>query len=362
MSKAEGAWILRSVRNAKSVGSKTNVIREEDSYALVFEPTVPPPTSNQTTTKREELVTVRFTHSSLNHRDNWMTMGAYPGIREGVCLGSDGCATVVSSPSDASLVGKRVLLDPSFGWGRDESAPQGVLEILGMPRHGTFSRLNMTFPKENVHVVPDHLSSSQAAALPLAGVTAWRALMYKGKAKPGSKVLITGIGGGVALFALQFAAALGCDTYVTSSSQQKIDMAVKKFGAKGGVLYTDPNWSKALIKVANGARMDIVVDGAGGEGINQCVRAVRGGGRIVIYGSTAGPTLSVTAPSVFLNQLEILGTAMGSPQDFNEMIAFVAERRLVPHVDAEFPFEELPSALQKMRKGEQFGKIVLSHL
>eukprot|EP00659_Diplonema_papillatum_P003273 gene3273-5132_t len=169
---------------------------------------------------------IRVHAAALNHRDNWMTMGLYPRMRFGGTLGSDGCGVVVavSDDEDKEWLSKRVVLDPSVGWGVDIRAPVKGFSILGMPVDGTFAEF-VKIPVANLRPAPAHLSDQQAASLPLAGGTAYRALITKGEAKAGDCVLVTGIGGGVALFALQFAVALGCRVYVTSSSDEKLKKA-----------------------------------------------------------------------------------------------------------------------------------------
>ena len=352
-------WCLFKPSNAAVASATSKSFSQPgDPYvvALVNKPKATATATAATTTTTTTETTVRVLCSALNHRDRWMTVGMYPGIREGVCLGSDACGVALGG----RLKGKRVVLDPSIAWGSSADAPRGTLEILGMPRNGTFQR-EVAVPDENVYEAPSHLSDAEAAALPLAGVTAYRALVTKGRVKKGDVVLVTGIGGGVAIFAVQFAVALGADVYVTSSSQAKIDRAVKTLGAKGGVLYTKDKWSKTLLEVTKGRKVDVVIDGGGGEGVAEMLRVARGGARIVTYGSTAGPSVTVTLPQLFLNNVDLLGTAMGSPEDFRGMLALVNKAKIVPVVDQEFVFEDFPAALEKMRTGKQFGKLVLVH-
>jgi zinc-binding alcohol dehydrogenase/oxidoreductase len=289
-------------------------------------------------------------------RDNWITKRMYPNIREGCTLGADACGVALNGQHKGQLV----ILDPSIAWGDSEGAPSGSLEILGTPRDGSFAD-SVVVPEQNVYLKPAHLTPQQAAALPLAGVTAYRALVTKGKAGKGSRVLVTGIGGGVAVCAAQFALALGCEVYVTSSSQDKLKGALG-FGCKGGVLYTQDQWGKALLKQTASKPFDVVVDGSGGEGLGECLRVLGGGGRLVTYGSTAGPTAAaIGLPQLFLKQAELLGTAMGSPRDFAAMLALVNDKRIVPIVDSVFALKDFPRALDKMRVSSQLGKIVLDH-
>jgi NADPH:quinone reductase-like Zn-dependent oxidoreductase len=306
-------------------------------------------------------VVVQVLASALNHRDNWITQGAYPGIREGIVLGSDCVGTVVAA-SDAEgskWKGKRVLLDPTIGWPRGRSAaPPGKILILGMPQNGSFAS-SITIPRLNLRLAPDFLNDAQAAALPLAGVTAYRAMVTKGCCTKDSMVLVTGVGGGVAVFAVQIAVALGAQVYVTSSSEEKLARAKQELGVAGGVNYRDEKWASELLKLTRNRKFDIIIDGAGD--ISACLKVTNGGGKIVTYGSTASPSATVTLPQLFLNQIELLGTAMGSPEDFDGLLALVNAKKIIPVVDEVFRFEDFPKALDKMRRGGQFGKLVLSH-
>ena len=255
--------------------------------------------------------------------------------------------------------GKRVVVDPTIGWPKNRAvSPPGKILILGMPTHGTFAGA-MVIPKANLRPAPEFLTDAQAAALPLAGVTAYRAVVTKGKCAKDSVVLVTGVGGGVAVFAVQIAVALGAKVFVTSSSDAKIQRAVKELGAIGGVNYKDEAWPQTLLKQTKGVKFDAVIDGAGD--IASIARVVAGGARIVTYGSTMSPSATITLPQLFLNQVELLGTAMGSPEDFDGLMTLVNTKKIVPVVDEIFPFEKFHTALDKMRAGGQFGKLVLNH-
>ena len=325
-------------------------------------PTLAPasPSSSATTQAARALVSVRC--AALNHRDNWMTAGLYPRMRFGGTLGSDGCG-VVSAASDTSeaarWVGRRVVVDPSLGWGAGGAAPASGFSILGMPEAGTLASA-VSVPTANLRAAPAHLSDEEAAALPLAGGTAWRAVFTKGEAKAGSAVLVTGIGGGVALLALQFAAAAGCAVYVTSSSEAKLARA-RELGACCGVNYAEKGWAERLRKEVRKRHrgFDCVVDGAGGKGLNEYLRMMKAGGRVVSYGSTAGPPKPLAMAAVFLNNVEIRGTAMCSPAEFTAMLKFVEKHEIRPVVDSVYALEDTEKAVAKMRAGKQFGKIVV---
>ncbi|KAJ3551698.1 hypothetical protein NP233_g13030 [Leucocoprinus birnbaumii] len=175
---------------------------------------------------------------ALNHREIWIRKRMYPGIVFGSVLGADGAGTVVASGTENDiLVNKRVFLTPSRGWDKDPIAPESTFGILGggsNPPIGTFSEY-IVVERDQVIPIPDHLSDVQAAAWPLGAVTAWRAAMVNGEVEAGQNVLITGIGGGVALIAMQLCVAKGASVYVTSGSEEKIEKAVQA-GAKGGYI------------------------------------------------------------------------------------------------------------------------------
>jgi NADPH:quinone reductase-like Zn-dependent oxidoreductase len=302
-------------------------------------------------------VNVRVHAAALNHRDVWISKGQYAGIQFPIILGSDGAGVVdgVATNVDARWVGKEVIINPSLNWGPDEAAQGEQFQILGLPQNGTLAEF-VSIPAEYLHEKPAHLSMAQAAALPLAGLTAFRALVARAHVQPGEKVLITGIGGGVALFALQFALAIGCEVWVTSGSDDKIRAAVAR-GAKGGVNYRKEGWRKDL--QAQSGLVDVVIDGAGGPGFAELLNVVAPGARIAIYGGTAGSLDSLSPQRLFWKQASILGSTMGSPSDFYNMLRFVEAHQIVPIIDEVFPFADTPAAFEKMATGQQFGKLVI---
>jgi len=291
-------------------------------------------------------VVVDIAAAALNHRDVWITKGLYPGIRFPAVLGSDGAGW---------LEGKCVVFNPSFNWG-DNPAVQGRdYHILGLPTQGTFAT-RLAIAVSYVVEAPPHLSMEEAAALPLAGLTAYRALFTRSALRPGEKALISGIGGGVALFAMQFALAQGAEVFVTSSSDEKIARALE-MGAHGGANYGRDGWVNTLKSQASG--FDVVIDGAGGPGFADLVSLLNLGGRIAIYGATRGTLPELNPRTIFWRQLSILGSTMGHERDFSDMIDFVAQHRITPVVDQVFSLEEGQAAFTRMAEGRQFGKILL---
>lgn len=294
--------------------------------------------------KQDGLVHLRA--AALNHRDLFITQGLYAGIKFPTILGSDGAG---------EYRGKAVVIDPSLDWGGDPKAQGRGFRVLGLPDDGTFAA-QIAIPRSNIHPKPQHLDWEQAAALPLAGVTAWRVLFTRCQIKAGERVLITGIGGGVALMVLQLAIAAGAEVFVSSGSDEKIAKAVA-LGAKGGANYRLPDWDKTLKKDAGG--FDVVIDSAGGDGFGALLGLCNPGARIGVYGGTQGKINGLSPQPLFWKQVSILGSTMGTRLDFRRMLAFVSKHEIVPVIDSVFALSDGNEALKKMEKGDQFGKIVL---
>jgi NADPH:quinone reductase-like Zn-dependent oxidoreductase len=308
-------------------------------------------------TPRQGEAVVELRAAALNHRDVWIKLGQYAGIRYPCIPGSDGSGVVVSvgPGADPSWVGREVILNPGLDWGPREGAQSSEFSILGLPRDGTLAD-RIAVPQGQLAAKPAHLTWEEAAALPLAGLTAWRSLMSRAGMVKTDRVLITGIGGGVALFALQFAVSCGNEVWVTSSSDAKISRAVA-YGARGGFRYDQPGWAEAAAK-AHGP-FSVVVDSAGGEGFAQLVDLAAPGGRIVLFGATRGNAPELVLRKVFWKQLSILGSTMGSPSDWSAMTGFVARHRIRPAVSDVFAFAQAEEAFLLMERGGQFGKIVV---
>lgn len=221
---------------------------------------------------KDNEVVVKITGAALNHRDLFIRQHLYPAIGFGVPLLADGCGVVVSTGSSASQwKGKRVILNPGSGWKDDPDGPESPkgYAILGGTKVNPLGTLSetVTIDAGELEEAPKHLSSIEAAALPLTGLTAWRATMVKSNnAKPGRNILVTGIGGGVAIMALLFAVAAGANVFVTSGDEEKLKKA-KALGAKGGVNYKDKDWDKKLREMLPDDRkyLDAIVDGAGAD-------------------------------------------------------------------------------------------------
>ncbi len=305
-------------------------------------------------------VLVNIKRAALNRRDVFISQGLYPGIVLPRTLGSDGCGIVAALGSGVTgpAVGTPVVIDPMLDWGADPRVWDATRSgLLGMPRDGTFAQY-VTVPAQNVYPKPVHLSDAEAAAIPLAGLTAYRALIARGGVTPADVVLITGVGGGVQSFVLLFAVSLGARTIVTSSSDEKLERATA-MGASVAINYkTSPNWSKDVRAAAGGDGPSLIVDSAGGETFSRCLDIARPGARIVTYGGTA-PKAEVRLFSIFWKHLDILGTSMGSAQDFGAMLRLF-ETGIKPAVDDVVPMSDVAAAAERLDASLQFGKIVLA--
>lgn len=295
--------------------------------------------------------------AALNHRDVFISQGLYAQIKTPVVLGSDASAVVVEVGEnvDKHLVGQKFIINPNNNWGEDDKVQAANYHVLGMPQNGTLAEY-ICVNQDRLVAQPAHLLDEEAAALPLAGLTAYRAIFTKGELKAGQKVLITGIGGGVALLAMQFALAAGAEVYVTSGDEQKLAKAIE-MGATAGANYKTADYHKTLLAYAKNG-FDLIIDSAGGEGFGRLVDMAKAGSRIVFYGGTHG-TIKISPQKVFWKQLTICGSTMGTDAEFVEMVAFVAQHKIRPVVDKIFTFSEANQAFQYMHNAQQLGKIVL---
>ncbi|EGN95835.1 hypothetical protein SERLA73DRAFT_155109 [Serpula lacrymans var. lacrymans S7.3] len=313
---------------------------------------------------KPEEVLVKIGAVSFNRRELWIRLGQYPGITFGSVLGADGAGTVIASGRpDDHLILKRVFLVPMRGWDTDPEAPESDFGIIGggsNPPIGTFSDY-VVVERNQVVQSPDHLDDVTLSAWPLGGLTAWRAAIVNAEASRGQNILITGIGGGVALLAMQLSLAKGANVYVTSGSEDKIRKAVS-LGAKAGVNYKS-NWAIQLsniIKEGNGTgKIDAIVDSGGGDIMGQASKVLKAGGKVVCYGMTANPKITFTMREVLKNQ-RLIGSTMGSHKDLLDATKFMAEHRITPIVSQVVNgLAATEEGFDIMKRGDQFGKIVI---
>jgi zinc-binding alcohol dehydrogenase/oxidoreductase len=309
-------------------------------------------------TPGEGEILVKVHRAAFNRRDVFITQGLYPGIELPRTLGSDGAGVVAALGPGAQgpAVGTPVVIDPMLGWGPNPQIWTGQGTILGMPHDGTFAEYCVV-PAENVYRKPAALSDDEAAAIPLAGLTAYRALVTRGRCTKDDVVLVTGVSSGVQTFVLLFAKHLGAKTIVTTSSSAKLERA-RALGADVAIDYkATENWAKD-VRAASGGGPTLIVDSVGGETFGKCLNIARPGARVVTYGGTTGDA-KIRMFDVFWKHLDIMGTSMGSPGDFAAMLALF-EGGLKPVVDEVFPMENAGAAAERVNRSEQFGKVVLA--
>jgi zinc-binding alcohol dehydrogenase/oxidoreductase len=302
-------------------------------------------------------VLVEIKAAALNRRDYWITIGKYAGIKYPSILGSDGAGVVAETAADAeNWKDSEVIINPSHDWGEHSEYQSKEFKILGLPEHGTLAQY-IKVKAEYLYPKPAHLTFEQAAAIPLAGLTAYRALFTKGRAKASDKVLVVGAGSGTGTFAIQFAKAAGCQVFVTSGSGEKIESA-RHLGASAGVNYKAQDWAEELKHMAGG--FDVIIDSALGNDFSKVVGLCNPGARIVFFGGTAGNIPELDARPLFWKQIQIIGTTMGTAEDFSAMLNLVNEHKIVPVIDEVFPLGDTQKAIDKMGNSAQFGKLVIT--
>jgi zinc-binding alcohol dehydrogenase/oxidoreductase len=302
-------------------------------------------------------VVIDLVAAALNRRDWWIwTAPGYCPLP--VTLGSDGAGTVgaVGGGVTELSTGQEVVFDPTLNWGEREDCPTPEFGILGGPTEGTFAE-KVVVSAASVAPKPARLTWEEAAALNLAGLTAWRAVVTCARAGPGRTVLVTGAGGGVSTFLVQIAAALGARVFVTSSTSEKIRRAVE-LGAEAGVSYRDHDWPSAIREAAGGG-LDAAVDSYGGPSLAGALRTLRRAGVLVSFGDTSGPETTFETADVYWNWRRILGTTMGSPREYRQLLAHVEQASWRPAIDSVYSLEEIDSAAGQLDAPERFGKVVL---
>lgn len=305
----------------------------------------------------KDQVRIKLKYASLNHLDLWILQEQESPRASGVILGSCGCGVVdaVGDDADPLLIGMEVIIHPSLDWGANPVVQGNEFRILGFPDNGTFAEY-MVISKKYIFEKPEHLTFEQSAALPLAALTAYRALFSKARLRSNEKVLITGIGGGAAIYVLQMAVAYGAKVFVTSSSDEKIAKA-RSLGAVGGFNYKNADWAEHAKKAAGG--FDIIIDSAAGDQFGKLVDLAVLGGRIVNFGRTAGPLSEINMRQVYWKQLSILGSTMGTRDEFLSMIDMMESRKLEPVIDRQFTLNQINEAFDYLKSQNQFGKITI---
>lgn len=296
---------------------------------------------------KENVVEVKMVAAAMNHRDIWITKGLYPGLVPGTIMGADGMGWYQN---------RRVVINPGIQWGNNERYQSKQFRVLGVPDHGTFAE-KIYLPEKYIYDAPDHLSDAEVAALPVAGVTAYRALFSRAQLMPGEHVLITGLGGGVALMAALMAKAHGAKVFFTTGSNEKLQKGIQ-LGFDGGINYKD---EKGLEKLAEQCgHLDVIIDSTAGDGLTQLMKLCTYGSRMVLYGGALGKINGLNPQPLFWKQMDIMGSSMGSDADFQAMLSFVNQHRLHPQIDSIFPLSEFAKGFYRMQEANQMGKIILT--
>jgi NADPH:quinone reductase-like Zn-dependent oxidoreductase len=311
-------------------------IHEDGGPEVLRYEDVPDPTPGE----GEVLIELRA--ASLNHLDVWIRKGL-PSVPKPRILGADGAGVIAGTD-------ERVVINPAI-------ISNGTMHIVGETADGTHAEL-IAVPRAFVHPIPGDLSFEEAAAFPLVFLTAYRMLVPRARLQAGEWVLIWGIGGGVATAALAIASALGARTVVTSSSNEKLALA-RELGADATVNHETEDVVARVKEITEGGA-HVVVDDVGEATWKRTLDAARPEGRIVVCGATTGPNPPAALHRVWWKQLSILGSSMGTPDDFRHVYELVAAGKVRPRVDRVFALADARAAHERLEAAEQLGKIVLS--
>ncbi|MEA3338633.1 MAG: zinc-binding dehydrogenase [Chloroflexota bacterium] len=313
----------------------------------------------------EALVRVRA--CALNHLDIWVRRG-WPGLKLEMphWTGADIAGEIAGLGEGVAgwEVGQQIVVEPGVSTREDEFTRRGEHSlspgylILGEQIRGGQAEY-VTVPAANLTAVPEGWDFYETAAPLLASLTAWRMLIQRAQLRAGESVLIVGAGGGVNSMAIQIAKLAGATVYALTSTEEKISKA-STLGADVVLNYREnPNWSKIIYKMTGRRGVDVVVDNVGQATLVQSMRAVARGGRIVIVGNTSVPQVEIDTRLIFGKQISIIGSTMGSHQDFQSVLKLLWGRKITPVVDRVIPLSDGKEAFKILEQGEQFGKIVL---
>lgn len=298
---------------------------------------------------------VRLRAAALNRLDR-MILDDRASLPGPSVLGSDGAGTVVSVGEGADVeVGTEVVISPSLFWGPADHAPDAAYEILGSPTNGTHAEL-VVVPSENLFPKPERLTWAETAALPMAGLTAWRALVSRGRLQRGETVVVAASSSGVGGFAIQIAAGLGARVIAVTSSESKLE-AARSLGADLVVRRDEPDFDDRLVAASEG-RADLALDPTGALW-QPLLQSLRPGGRLVAVGKLASEVATARVQTVYWKQVDILGSSMGSPRDFAAFLAHVDEATWTPRIDSTFRLDEIEAAYARLDSPARIGKVVL---
>jgi NADPH:quinone reductase-like Zn-dependent oxidoreductase len=305
-------------------------------------------------------VLVRVRACSLNFRDLGIVRGSYRmPVRDNVIPLSDGAGEVLDVGPGVTRFksGDRVAGNFFQRWPGGEPAPDAHMSALGGGIDGMLAEY-VLLEEDGVVKIPAHLSIEEAATLPCAAVTVWHAMMEHAKLKAGDSVLLQGTGG-VSIFGLQFARAMGISAIITSSSDEKLARA-KALGAAHGINYkTTPDWDKAAVEFTGGRGVDHVVEVGGAATLTRSFHAIRVGGKITLIGGLSGGATELNPGLIFARRANVQGISVGSTQMFMAMNRAIEVSAIKPIIDKVFGFDDAQAAYHHMASGKHFGKIVI---
>jgi NADPH:quinone reductase-like Zn-dependent oxidoreductase len=297
-------------------------------------------------------VLVELRAAALNHLDVWVRKGL-PSVPKPRVLGADGAGIVAALGDDVAgfEIGERVVVNPGIPHG-------GRITVIGEHTDGTYCELK-AIPAGQLYPLADGLTFEEGAAFPLVFETAYRMLVTRAALREDEWVLIWGIGGGVALAAFEIARALGAQTIVTSSSEEKLERA-RALGADVAVDHANDDVAQAVKDATGGKGADVVVETVGEATWERSLAAAGQEGRIVVCGATSGHSPPARLYRLWWKQLSVLGSTMGMPSDFEGAYELIRSGRARIHVDSTFPLAEAAKAHARLESGAQFGKVVLT--
>jgi len=311
-------------------------------------------------------VRIRVRAAALNHIDLFVLAGLpNSDLVPPWIVGSDACGVIDRIGADVRTVavGDLVAINPGLSdrtcaFCRAGEHPLCLkFRILGENLPGTATDL-LVLPETNVRRIPAHIDATIAAAFPLATLTAWRMMHTRARVQPGERVLIWGIGGGVALAALQICKQIGAEVWVTSRSEAKLDKA-RALGADHVVL-TSPDTASAIRQATGKAGVDVVLDNVGRATWTQSLQALGRRGRLVTCGATSGPVVETDVRRMFWNQWSLMGSTMGNDAEFDAVVDELRAGRLQPPIDSVWRLDQGRDAYARLQSAEQFGKVVLT--
>lgn len=301
---------------------------------------------------KQNEVKVLVKTAGMNRRDVAVVEKRHKGGDPALIPGSDASGIVVETGDEVTRfnVGDEVVINPGLGWGKNSDAPPKGFEIVGLPEDGTFAEY-YACTEEHLEAKPEHLNFQEAGVLSLAALTAYRALFTRGKLERDQTVMLPGIGSGVLTFALKFAKAIGARVVVTSRSEAKRKKALE-LGADVAI-DTNSDWKEQL----SDETIDVLLESIGEATFEKSLQVIRKGGTIVTFGATTNDEVKINIREFFYGQYNLLGSTMGSAEEFKAMLHFITQHRIKPELDRTFTIDEYREAFEYVRTSQNFGKI-----